>query len=181
MAAVGFDLYCQLLSRAVAEMKGEEIEEIELPPVDLPVHAYIPHDYMPTDAHRILFYKKMAAVTDASDVKAVQDELEDRFGDPPRAVWNMLAVLRLRVRCRELGISSIGTFRKQVQVKFATGTRLAQDMCKELMRTHRRHLFEPDKLSINPSNPSRIISEVEDMVEVLAGAFREMKKRLARA
>ncbi len=70
--------------KAVAELKGEEVEEIELPPVDLPIDAYIPQGYMPTEAHRILFYKKMAAVKNKADVQAVQDELEDRFGDPPK-------------------------------------------------------------------------------------------------
>jgi len=178
MAAVGFDLYCQLLARAVAEVKGEEVEEIVLPSVDLPIDAYIPQDYMPTEAHRILFYKKMAAVKSKDDVQAVQDEMEDRFGDPPRAVWNMLAVIRLRLRCRELGIASIGTFRNQIRVNFSPDVRIDQDICRELARTHRRHWFEPDKLTINPSTP-RVISEVEDMVEVLAGAFRRMKAKWA--
>ncbi|OFX18128.1 MAG: transcription-repair coupling factor [Armatimonadetes bacterium RBG_16_58_9] len=178
MAAVGFDLYCQLLSKAVSEMKGEEVQEIELPPVDLPIDAFIPQDYMPTEAHRILFYKKMAAIKSVEDVQAVQDEMEDRFGDPPRSVWNILAIIRLRLRCHELGIASIGIFRRQIHVKFGPGVRLSQEMCREWMNTYRRHWFEPDKLVINPSSP-RIISEVEDMVEVLAKAFRKMKLRLA--
>lgn len=178
MAAVGFDLYCQLLSKAVSELKGEEVEEIELPPVELPLDAYIPQGYMPTEAHRIFFYKKMAAVKSKEDVQAVQDELEDRFGDPPRPIWNMLAVIRLRLRCHGLGIESISTFRNQIQVKFGTGVRLSPELCKELMKTHRRHWFQPEKLAINPSSP-RVISEVEDMIEVLAGAFKKMGANVA--
>lgn len=178
MAAVGFDLYCQLLSKAVAEMKGEEVQEIELPPVDLPVDAFIPNSYMPAEAHRILFYKKMAAVKSVADVQAVQDELEDRFGDPPKAVWNMLAILRLRLRCHELGIASIGTFRNQIQIKFGTGVRLDQSLIQELSKAYRRHWFEADKLAINPTSP-RVISEIEDMVEVLAKAFKRMKAKYA--
>lgn len=178
VAAVGFDLYCQLLQRAVAELKGEETEDFDLPPVDLPIDAYIPQDYMPTEAHRILFYKKMAAVKTKDQVQAVQDELEDRFGDPPRSVWNMLAIIRMRIRCRELGIASIGTFRNQIKVNFAPDVRIDNDICRELTKTHRRHWFEPDKLTINPSTP-RIISEVEDLVEVLAGAFKKMKAKWA--
>ncbi|MCL5104284.1 MAG: transcription-repair coupling factor [Armatimonadetes bacterium] len=179
MAAVGFDLYCQLLSKAVSEMKGEEVQEIELPPVDLPIDAFIPQGYMPTEAHRILFYKKMAAVKSVADVQAVQDELEDRFGDPPKPVWNMLAILRMRLRCHELGIASVGTFKRQVQVKFGPGVRLTHEICRDLMKIHRRHWCEPDKLSINPQNPSRIISEVDDMIEVLAKAFGKMKEMWA--
>lgn len=178
MAAVGFDLYCQLLSKAVAEFKGEDVEEVELPPVDLPVDAFIPQGYMPTEAHRILFYKKMAAAKTVVDVQAVQDELEDRFGDPPKPVWNMLAIIRLRIRCHELGIASILPVRNQIHVKFGPGVRLTQDICREVMRNHRRHWCEGDKLAINPSGP-RVISEVEDMVEVLAKAFAKMKNRYA--
>lgn len=173
MAAVGFDLYCQLLSKAVSELKGEEVEEIELPPVELPIDAFIPQGYMPTEAHRILFYKKMAAVRNKGDIQAVQDEIEDRFGDPPKPVWNMLAIIRLRLRCHELGIASISTFRNQIQVNFAPQARLTPELCNELMKQHRRHWFQPDKLAINPGTP-RIISEVEDMIEVLAGAFKRL-------
>ena len=104
--------------------------------------------------------------------------MEDRFGDPPRAVWNMLAIIRLRLRSRELGIASITTIRNQIRVNFGPEARIDQDICRELARTHRRHWFEPDKLTINPSTP-RIISEVEDMVEVLAGGFRKMKAKWA--
>ena len=173
MAAVGFDLYCRLLNEAVKELRGEEVEEIQLPPVELPLDAFIPQGYISTEAQRILFYKKMAAVKSVADVQAVQDELEDRFGDPPRAVWNMLAMIRLRLRCYELGIASISMFRNQVQVNFGPGVRLAPGLCNELMKTHRRHWFQPDKLAINPSS-HRIISEVEDMIEALAGAFKKM-------
>ena len=177
LAAIGFDLYCQLLSKAVSELKGEDVQEIELPPVDLPVDAFIPQGYMPTEAHRILFYKKMAAVKNKDDVQAVQDELEDRFGDPPKPVWNMLAIIRLRLRCYELGIASIGTFKNQIQVRYGEGVRLSQDICRELIKTYRRHWFEPEMLTINPSS-RRVISEVEDLVEVLAQAFKKMKARL---
>lgn len=178
MAAVGFDLYCQLLAKAVSELKGEEVEEFELPTVDLPVDAYIPQDYMPTEAHRILFYKKMAAVKSKEDVQAVQDELEDRFGDPPRPVWNMLAIIRLRLRCRELGISSIQTLRNQIRVNFNPDVRIDQEILRDLARLHRRHHWEPHQLTINPSG-TRIISEVEDLVEVLAGAFKRMRTKYA--
>lgn len=178
MAAVGFDLYCQLLSKAVSELKGEEVEEVELPSVELPIDAYIPQGYMPTEAHRILFYKKMAAVKSKDDVQAVQDELEDRFGDPPRPVWNMLAIIRLRLRAHELGIESISPVRNQININFGPGVRISEEMCREQMKTYRRHWFQPDKLVINPSSP-RIISEIEDMVEVLAKAFKRMGMKVS--
>ena len=107
MISVGFDLYCQLLSQAVQEVKGEEVTEDILPPVDLPVTAYIPNEYIPGEAERIYFYKRMSGVRSVSDVENLQAELEDRFGDPPRPVWTALAILRMRLRCKEIGIAAI--------------------------------------------------------------------------
>src|SRR5262249_52840876 len=106
MISVGFDLYCQLLAQAVAEMKGEEPPDETLPAVDLPITAHIPDDYITNEAERIFFYKKMSGIGSNEDIAALQEELEDRYGDPPRAVWNALAVLRLRLRAKEAGIAA---------------------------------------------------------------------------
>ncbi|MDO8587661.1 MAG: transcription-repair coupling factor [Armatimonadota bacterium] len=178
MAAVGFDLYCQMLSQAVMEMKGEEVEEFNLPPVDLPLDAHIPNQYIPNEVLRILFYKKMAAVRSAKDVQKVQEELEDRFGDPPQQVWNSLAVLRLRLRCQELGIASIGTDRNQIQVRLSPGVRIPPQICHDLSIEHRRHKWAPDHVLINPAT-TRILSELEDVVEVIARALRRAGMRVA--
>jgi transcription-repair coupling factor (superfamily II helicase) len=177
IASVGFDLYCQLLSQAISELKGEDVQEVQLPQVDLPIDAYIPNDYITTEAQRIFFYKKMAAAKNEREVRAIQDELEDRFGDPPKPVWNMLAILRLRIRSAELGISSISTDKRQVVIRMATGYRLLPDIAKELVRTHKRHWFEGDKVILNPNTP-RIIDLVEDMVEVVGKGLKTSAKRI---
>jgi transcription-repair coupling factor (superfamily II helicase) len=177
IAAVGFDLYCQLLSQAISEMKGEEVEEVHLPTVDLPMDAYIPENYIKTEAQRIFFYKKMAAAKAAREVQQIQDELEDRFGDPPRPVWNMLAILRLRIRAYEIGISSISTEKQQILIRFASGFRLIPDVAKELAKAHKRHWFEAGLVRINPNTP-RIVNLVEDMVEVVGKGLKASAKRL---
>ena len=134
VATVGFDLYTQLLSQAINEMKGEPMEgEFELPNVALPLDALIPSVYVPSEAERILMYKKLTAVRKTDDVQRIQDEFEDRYGDPPRPVWNLLALLRLRLRCQEVGISSIVAEKRRVAVRF-TGTHLTQDVIKKLAR-----------------------------------------------
>lgn len=174
---VGFDLYCQLLSQAVSELKGEAVEEVHLPSVDLPVDAYIPDSYIKAEAQRVFFYKKMTAAKTASQVQQIQDELEDRFGDPPRQVWNMLAILRLRIRVAELGIASISTEKRQIVIKFASGFRMAPGITRDLAKTHRRHWIQPDHMRLNPES-TRIISLVEDMVEVAGKALKATAERM---
>ncbi|HOP79536.1 MAG TPA: helicase-related protein, partial [Armatimonadota bacterium] len=177
IAQVGFDLYCQLLSQAISELKGEEVEEVTLPPVDLPFDAYIPNDYITSEAQRIFFYKKMAAAKSMKDVQQVQEEMDDRFGDPPRAVWNMLAVLRLRIRAAEFGIGSIATEKRQIIIKMSNGFRILPDIAKELQRTYKRHWFQPEKVVLNPENP-RILDLVEDMVEIVGKALKKSARKM---
>ena len=169
VATVGFDLYTQLLSQAINELKGEPSEgEFELPNVSLPLDALIPSIYIPSEAERILMYKKLTAVRKSDDVQRIQDEFEDRYGDPPRPVWNLLALLRLRLRCAEVGISSVVAEKRRVAVRFS-GTHLNPDMIRKLSRSHMQHQFLPDIVFLaTPETPARMLSVVEEMTEVLA-------------
>jgi len=172
VSTVGFDLYTQLLSQAINEMRGEPSEgEFELPNVSLPLDALIPSVYIPSEAERILMYKKLTAVRKVEDVQRIQDELEDRYGDPPRPVWNLLSLLRLRLRCAEVGISAIVAEKRRVAIRFS-GTHLTQEIIRKLARHHMQHQFLPDVVFLaTPDTPARMLTVVEEMVEVLANTL----------
>ncbi|MCW3059590.1 MAG: transcription-repair coupling factor [Capsulimonas sp.] len=172
VATVGFDLYTQLLSQAINELKGEDMEpEWELPNVALPLDAHIPPRYIPSEAERILIYKKLTAVRRMEDVARIQEELEDRYGDPPRSVWNLLATLRLRLRCLEVGIGNIVAEKRRVAIRFR-GTHIPMDTIKKLARLYMQHQFLPDVVFLaTPDTPARMLTVVEEMVEVLAKAM----------
>ena len=113
-------------------------------------------------------YKKLTAVRQKDDVARIQEELEDRYGDPPRSVWNLLAIMRLRLRCQEVGIGSIVAEKRRVAIRFA-GTHLAMDATKRLARTHMQHQFLPDVVFLaTPDTPAKMLTQVEEMVEVIA-------------
>jgi len=172
VSTVGFDLYTQLLSQAINEMRGEPSEgDFELPNVSLPLDALIPSLYIPSEAERILMYKKLTAVRKAEDVQRIQEEFEDRYGDPPRPVWNLLSLLRLRLRCAEIGISAIVAEKRRVAVRFS-GTHLTQEIIRKLARHHMQHQYLPDVVFLaTPDTPARMLTVVEEMVEVLAQAL----------
>jgi transcription-repair coupling factor (superfamily II helicase) len=105
VAAVGFELYCQMIDEAVAEAAataegGEETPE----PVrlDVPVDAYLPAAYIPFEAAKIDVHRRVVAARAPGELRAIRDELEDRFGPPPPEVENLLALQRARI---ELGLS----------------------------------------------------------------------------
>lgn len=180
VADVGFDLYTNLLSQAINELKGEPAEEeFNLPPVSLPLDAHIPERYIPSEAERILIYKKLTAVRNKADVDDLQAELEDRYGDPPRAVWNLLALLRLRLRCKEVGIGTINTERNRIVLRFS-GTHLEPDAVTKLSRTYLQYEFYTERVvMVIADTPAKTLTAVEGMVEILAKSLPD-KSREAR-
>jgi transcription-repair coupling factor (superfamily II helicase) len=107
IAAVGFDLYCQLVTEAVGELMGEvPAAPIEVT-LDLPVDAHLPRDYVARDDVRMEAYRRLAAVTDPADVDDVHAEWADRYGPLPAPAEALLDAARLRAECVRLGVRSL--------------------------------------------------------------------------
>jgi transcription-repair coupling factor (superfamily II helicase) len=105
VAAVGFELYCQMIDEAVAEAGGEDGEREEAPePVrlDVPVDAYLPATFVPFEAAKIDIHRRVVAAREPGALRAIADELADRFGPLPPQAENLLALQRARI---ELGLA----------------------------------------------------------------------------
>ena len=117
IAAVGFDLYCQMVTEAVSELTGEEPP---VPPpdiaIDVPVTASIPRDYIARDDLRMEAYRRLAAVLHHSDVEDVANEWADRYGPPPPPAAALLAVARVRAECVRLGIRDVAVQKGSVRL-----------------------------------------------------------------
>ena len=116
VAGVGFDLYVRLVGEAVeayrAAADGKPVTGAEEPKdvrIDLPVDAHLPPDYIGSDRLRLEAYRRLAAATDEPGITAVVDELADRYGPPPEPVLRLVAVARLRLLCRQSGVTEIAT------------------------------------------------------------------------
>ncbi|WP_396899619.1 transcription-repair coupling factor, partial [Mycolicibacterium sp.] len=115
VAGVGFDLYVRLVGEAVeayrAAADGKTVAAPEEPKevrVDLPVDAHLPPEYIGSDRLRLEGYRRLAAASDETAVAAVVDELVDRYGPLPEPAQRLVAVARLRLLCREYGITDVG-------------------------------------------------------------------------
>lgn len=108
IAAVGFDLYCQLLEQEVQGLLGQPQQEQGLPQVtiELPVSAFIPDGYMP-EQEKIYVYRKIKNATDIQAIEDLQEELADRFGKLPLPLKNLLDIGRSRVMAASLGLELI--------------------------------------------------------------------------
>jgi len=125
MGAVGFDLYCRLLSEAVSELKavGERrpTPEPAAPTVDLPLSAFVPEEYVPDLSTRLALYMKLASVGNLDQVADFESELEDRFGSLPAEVRDLLFIVRVKLMAMRAGVREVSTERGQVVVKLGAG------------------------------------------------------------
>jgi transcription-repair coupling factor (superfamily II helicase) len=109
IAAVGYDLYCQMVTEAVSEMKGERTEEVAEIKVDISVDAHLPDDYVPSEDLRLEAYRKLATVRTEQELADIENEWRDRFGPLPSPAQSLIAVGALRVECIRIGITEIMT------------------------------------------------------------------------
>jgi len=107
IAAVGYDLYVQLVAEAVAEARGEPRAEPPSVSIDVPGAAHLPSDYVPAEDARLEAYRRLAAATEPADVEDVAEEWVDRYGPVPPAAEGLLALARLRVECLRVGIEEV--------------------------------------------------------------------------
>ncbi|MGW6877256.1 transcription-repair coupling factor [Streptomyces xanthophaeus] len=115
IAGVGFDLYIRMVGEAVADYRAAVRDgvdgAVEEPPlevkIELPVDAHVPHDYAPGERLRLQAYRSIAAANSEEDVKAVREELTDRYGKLPEPVENLLLVAGLRILARACGVGDI--------------------------------------------------------------------------
>ncbi|MER7758568.1 transcription-repair coupling factor [Streptomyces sp. NPDC097619] len=113
IAGVGFDLYVRMVGEAVADYRkalesggAEEEPPLEVK-IELPVDAHVPHDYAPGERLRLQAYRSIASAGTEEDIRAVREELTDRYGKLPEPVENLLLVAGLRMLARACGVGDI--------------------------------------------------------------------------
>jgi transcription-repair coupling factor (superfamily II helicase) len=107
IADVGFDLYVRLVGEAVAEYRGDAGVAVPDVRVELPVDAHLPHEYVPSERLRLEAYRRLSEAVTGADVDAIRDELDDRYGEPPRPARNLLEVARFRAHARSAGLREV--------------------------------------------------------------------------
>jgi transcription-repair coupling factor (superfamily II helicase) len=110
VAALGFELYMQMLDEAVAQLGGEELDEREPVRLDVNVDAYVPADYVPYEQAKIDVHRRIAGAQEVADLALLRDELEDRFGPVPGPLENLLALQQARIKLGQAGAQAV-TFR----------------------------------------------------------------------
>jgi transcription-repair coupling factor (superfamily II helicase) len=107
IAAVGYNLYCRLLARAAARLKGEPLKEPPAVNVNIGLDAFLPEEYVPTPRQRMDFHREINRATELAELRATRRALEDRFGPLPQDAANLLGEAEIRILAARAGIDSI--------------------------------------------------------------------------
>ena len=116
MQAVGYDLYCKMLDEAVKEEKGIKQQEDFETTIDLEVNAFIPPKFIPNEFQKLDVYKRIAAIESQEEYEDMMEELLDRFGDPPKAVQNLLMIANLKAMAHKAYIREIKQSGQSVKI-----------------------------------------------------------------
>lgn len=140
VAAVGFDLYCRMLEEAVREAKGEEVPRDTSVYIDVQIKAYIPQEYISETAVKIDFYQRIYAARDKDELDRLVEELEDRFGDLPKPLLNLLAIATIKIAASKADIQSITQEKDYIGIRMADNHCFTGPQLMELARRYRRQL-----------------------------------------
>jgi transcription-repair coupling factor (superfamily II helicase) len=145
ISAIGYELYLKLIERAIAELKGEEWHEDINPEINLDITAFLPSDYVIDTDVRLNLYRRLSNLSQEKDLKAIEEEIHDRFGSPPQEVRNLLNLMSLRILLKKIGITRLDAGPVSLTVTFSQAS------------------------GVDPENVVRLIQEQPDRFELLAG------------
>lgn len=170
MNAVGYDLYCKMLNEAVKEANGIHTMEDFETSVDLNVDAYIPDSYISNEFQKLDIYKRIAGIETQQDYDDMLEELLDRFGEPGKAVLNLLAIAKLKAIAHQGYVTEIKQTGKTVRFTLYEKARLNTEGFPALMQKYRRGLqFK------NEQEPKFILEPQGNLILALTEFAEELK------
>lgn len=170
VAAVGFDLYCRMLEEAVKQAKGEEIKTEKPVNIDLKIKAYIPQEYISDTGVKIDFYQRIYGVKDKEEINLLEEEMEDRFGDIPGQLANLLKIAVIKATANAAKINAITQENEVIKIKMDEDHGLLGPQLMRLVRQYRRQVsFSTSKgleilVNINNLDKKQVLSFLEELI-----------------
>lgn len=172
VAAVGFELYAQMLEETVAELRGGQIQVQIEPEIQLGIPAYIPEAYIPDVNQRLVFYKKLANVQTRDELEELGEELEDRFGPLPELVLSLIEVMDLRRVLRACLVTAVAKRAELLTVHFHPDSPIKPErLIAFIQRDTRPSNVTPDlRLSLGLTPGEDVIRSVKTLLRELGEA-----------
>ena len=140
MNAVGYDLYCKMLSEAVKEAKGIHTMEDFETTIDLNMDAFIPDSYISNEYQKLDIYKRIAGIENQQDYDDMLEELLDRFGELPKAVMNLLTIAKIKALAHRVYVTEIKQLGRDLKITLYEKAQLNPAGMPALLQKYRRGL-----------------------------------------
>jgi len=124
IASVGYDLYMEMLDEAMAELRGQTPESGLEPEIKLPLAALLPESYVTDVNQRLVLYKQLSSTRSEDDLREVHDDILDRFGPLPVEARNLIEVIRLKIRCKQLGVEILEVAGQELVLRVGDNRRI---------------------------------------------------------
>jgi len=174
IASVGFELYTQMLDRAVKNFKGEKVEEDFIPTINLQIDSFIPEEYVSDSSQRLSLYKRLASIREETLLISIREELIDRYGPLPVHVENLLNIIEIKLLACLYRISKIeggeGGIFFTVDPQVTTKNK---DILPKLLKVYpgKIHFISEFKflLTVKDKEPAGLFSEITNCLKVVGG------------
>jgi transcription-repair coupling factor (superfamily II helicase) len=146
IASVGYEMYLKLMERTMRELKGEPVETELEPEIKVNQSAYIPETYVSGIDQRLVSYKRLARMTEPSEVVRFSEELRDRFGPLPEPAKILIDKIMLKVACKELGIERLDLVDQRLVLSLSEDCRVSPKKITDLIQG------DPKRFRLTPDN-----------------------------
>lgn len=170
MESVGYDLYCKMLNEAVLTMKGEQQEvDTFTTSIDLSINAYIPETYIKSEAEKLSWYKRIAAIETEEEYEDMIEELTDRYGDPPKPLLSLMDVALLREEAHQAWLLSIEQKGSKILFTMNPHAKVRVEEIDDFLKQYR------NKMKIKPeANPVFVFESEGTLKKELLAKVREI-------
>jgi transcription-repair coupling factor (superfamily II helicase) len=177
--AVGLEMYVKLLEQTILELRGQAAPEGPRVALNLRLDMRLPDDYVPEVHQRLALYKRISQARAEEEVRALRDEVRDRYGAPPPAVQDLLRWAELRMRSESLGIAQVDLTGGALHVRFTAEAPVEPSALPDFLRRWRGATLTPQGLLRLPLAPGA--GPLEGLAEALAALDERLLRGLARA
>jgi transcription-repair coupling factor (superfamily II helicase) len=175
VAALGFELYMQMLDEAVGDMEDGDGSQEDWEPVrlDVNVDAYVPSDYIPYEQAKVDVHRRIAGSREVADLVGLREELEDRFGEIPDPLHNLIALQQARIKLGQAGARAVTMRGDRLAV---TPIELDSVRAKKIRAQIPEALYESGKSQLSvrvPKDPAQRFPAIVRAADVLLSVTRE--------
>jgi transcription-repair coupling factor (superfamily II helicase) len=178
IAAVGYDLYLELLQNTVADLKrqaaDEEVVTTIEPEINLQISAFIPETYVVDTPQRYIAYRKIASVVDNMQLEDLKEELEDRYGALPGETQNLFDMITIKIKMKKVMLTKLEQGKDMLVFSFHEKTDIGPQKILDLVQKSKDTIrFSPDARLLAPlasevsHSPQAILHAANEIVDFL--------------